>query len=82
MRHAVTTYALAITIIVAVAAMMLGYVAYESAAPVASTWKLIVLLVTIQQVVLVTRVGLRVSLVTAEFRYARRTVGNRTSNPT
>jgi len=79
-RHAVITYGMALAVLVAVAAAMLGYVAYESVSPVASTWKSIALLVVIQQGVLVTRVGLRVSLVAAEFRYAKRMTAGRMSN--
>jgi len=76
-RHAVTTYGMAITIIGAAAALMLGYLAYETVSPVASTWASIALLVAIHQGVLVTRVGLRVSLVAAECRYAQHMAGGR-----
>lgn len=79
-RHAVTTYGMAFTVIVAAAALMLGCLAYESVSPVASTWKLIAVLAAIHQGILVTRVGLRVSLVSAEFEYAERMVGGRHSN--
>jgi len=71
-RHAVTTYGMAIVILIPVGALMLGYVAYETVSPVASSWGAIALLFGIQQAIALTRVGLRVSLVDAEFRYALR----------
>jgi len=74
-RHAITAYGMAVLVVVAVAALMLGYVAYETVSPVASSWTLLILLFAMQQVILVLRVGLRVSLIDAEFRYAERMTG-------
>jgi hypothetical protein len=71
-RHAVTTFGMAIVIIIPVGLLMLGYVAYEAVSPVASSWGAIAMLFVMQQAITFTRTGLRVSLVDAEFRYARR----------
>jgi len=70
-RHAVTTYGMAIVILIPVGVLMLGYIAYETVSPVASSWGAILILFVLQQMISFTRVGLRVSLVDAEFRYAR-----------
>ncbi|MCX6545764.1 MAG: hypothetical protein NTV05_15290 [Acidobacteria bacterium] len=72
LRHPVTTYGMAILVLIPAAMLMLGYVAYETMSPVAASWGTIALLFGIQQAIVVTRVGLRVSLVHAEFRYAVR----------
>ena len=72
LRHAASTYGMALAVLAPLTAVVLGYVAYETVAPVASTWGAIVLLVLIQQATLLARVGLRVSLLDAEYRYARR----------
>jgi hypothetical protein len=72
LRHPVTTYGMAILILILAAMLMLGYVAYETMSPVAASWGAIALLFGIQQAIALTRVGLRVSLVHAEFRYAVR----------
>jgi hypothetical protein len=71
-RHAATTYGMAIVILIPVGVLMLGYVAYETVSPVASSWGAILMLFVIQQAIAFARVGLRVSLVDAEFRYAQR----------
>lgn len=71
-RHAVTVYGMAILILVPVGVLMLGYIGYEAVSPVASSWGAIALLFGIQQAIALTRVGLRVSLVDAEFKYALR----------
>ncbi len=71
-RHAVTAYGMAIVILVAVGILSIGYLAYETTSPVASSWGAISLLFVFQQAIVLTRVGLRVSLIDAEFWYARR----------
>ena len=71
-RHAATTYGMATVILIPVGVLMLGYVAYETVSPVASTWGTILMLFVVQQAIAFARVGLRVSLVDAEFRYAQR----------
>jgi hypothetical protein len=71
-RHAATVYGMATVVLVLVGTTVLGYLAYETLSPVASSWRAIVTLLVIQQTVFVTRVGLRVSLVDAEFRFAAR----------
>ena len=73
-RHAATTYGMAIVILIPVGVLMLGYVAYETVSPVASSWGAILMLFVVQQAITLARVGLRVSLVDAEFRYAQRLV--------
>jgi hypothetical protein len=72
-RQAVPAYGMAIAILVPAGVLSLVYVGYETMSPVASSWGGILALFVIQQTIIVTRVGLRVSLVDAEFQFARRT---------
>jgi hypothetical protein len=66
LRHLLTTYGVAIPIVVMLAVLMVCYLAYETNAPAASTWGAIATLLLIHQAVVLGRVFLRVSLVGAE----------------
>lgn len=65
LRHAVTAYGMAITILVMLVALVLLYVAHETNRS-AGTWGAIAVLILAQQIVVLGRVGLRVSLVAGE----------------
>ncbi|MEI6670008.1 MAG: hypothetical protein WCP29_17800 [Acidobacteriota bacterium] len=67
-RRALTTYPIALVFVVPSGALLLGYLAYETVSPVASGWGLMLALFAVQQVVVLLRIGLRVSLVAAECR--------------
>lgn len=66
LRRALRTYGIAIAFVVFEAAFVVGYLAYETNAPAAGTWSAIAALVLVQQVVVVSRVFLRVAMVAAE----------------
>jgi len=71
-RHLVGAYGIALGIVAILAGVGLLYVAYETNSPVASTSALIAVLFVFQQVTVVARVFLRVSLVGAEQAYFAR----------
>jgi hypothetical protein len=66
LRNLLTTYGVAILFVVLLAALTVGYVAYESQSPAAATWGAIGTLFLVQQAVVLGRVYLRVALVGAE----------------
>jgi hypothetical protein len=66
LRRLFATYGIAIPFVVALAALMAAYVAYETNAPAAGSWGAILVLFVIQQIVVLGRVFLRVALVGAE----------------
>jgi hypothetical protein len=68
-RHLVGVYGIALSIVVMLAAVFLGYLAWETNSPVASTAGLIALLVVLQQIATAFRVFARVALVGAERAY-------------
>ena len=61
-----TTYGVAIPFAALLAALLLGYVAYEANTPAAATWGAIGTLLLVQQAVVLGRVFLRIALVGAE----------------
>jgi hypothetical protein len=69
LRHLAATYVIGAVFVAIVAALMLGYVAYETIAPTASTSGAIALLFALQQVTVLGRVFARVGLVAAERNY-------------
>jgi hypothetical protein len=69
LRRLFTAYGLAIAILVLEAALLLGYVAYETNAAAAGSWGAIATMFLIQQAVVAGRVFLRVALVGAERHY-------------
>lgn len=71
-RHLVGAYGIAIGIVAILASVVLLYVAYETNSPVASTSALIAVLFVFQQLTVVARVFLRVSLIGAERAYFAR----------
>ena len=71
-RHLVGAYGIALGIVAMLASVVLLYIAYETTSPVASTSALIAVLFVFQQVTVVARVFLRVSLVGAERSYFAR----------
>ena len=72
LRHLLTTYAAALIVISGAGLLLVGYLAYETLAPVASTWGLIVALVAVQQLFAFVRTGLRVALIDTETRIYER----------
>ena len=66
LRRLFTVFGIAFAILIFEAALVLGYIAYESRAPAAGTWGAITALVVVQQIAVVGRVFLRVALVGAE----------------
>jgi len=66
LRRLFTVFGIAFAILIFEAALVLGYIAYESRAPAAGTWGAIAALVVVQQIVVVGRVFLRVALIGAE----------------
>ena len=72
LRHAITTYGMALLVIIGLALLAVVYLAYETLSPVAATWGAIILLFAVQQVVSLGRMTLRVTLIDAELRYAER----------
>ena len=71
-RHLVGAYGIALGIVAILAGVGLLYVAYETNSPVASTSALIAVLFVCQQMTVVARVFLRVSLIGAERAYFAR----------
>ena len=66
LRRATSGYGIAIAFILLEAAFVMAYLAYETNTPAAGTWGAIAALVLVQQVVVVSRVFLRIAMVAAE----------------
>jgi hypothetical protein len=66
LRRALRVYGIAIAFVALEAAFVVGYLAYETNAPAAGTWGAIAALFLVQQVVVASRVFLRVAMVAAE----------------
>jgi hypothetical protein len=71
-RHAMPAYGMAMMSIMPVVGLAVGYLAYETLSPVASSWSTIALLFVIQQLIVLLLIGLRMALVGAEFSYFSR----------
>jgi len=68
LRHLLTTYAAALIVVSGAGLLLVGYLAYETLTPVASTWGLIAVLIAVQQAFHFLRTGLRIALIDTETR--------------
>jgi hypothetical protein len=66
LRRVLRVYGIAIAFVALEAGFVVGYLAYETNTPAAGTWGAIAALVLVQQVVVVSRVFLRIAMVAAE----------------